>query len=239
MRPRQTTCAMGKMIEFPRPDGKMAPGYYAEPEKDGDAPGIVLIEEWWGVTSHIMGIADRYAAIGYRVLIPDLYRGRTAAKGDEANHLMEGLDFQDATSQDIRGALQFLKRNGKKVGVTGYCMGGALTLLAAMHLKEPDAAVVFYGAPPSEAGDPATIEIPLQGHFAKHDEFFTPSAIAQVEERLQQGRVPYEFFWYDAKHGFTNPNPAGSAGLGHHHPQAAHEAWERAVAFWAKNLQQG
>jgi carboxymethylenebutenolidase len=111
---------MGRRIEFRRPDGEYAPGYYAQPEKDGEsAPGIVLVEEWWGVTPYMMSVADQYASAGYRVLIPDLYRGRTAAVGDEANHLMEGLDFHDAYTQDVRGALAYLKVDSEKAGVTG------------------------------------------------------------------------------------------------------------------------
>ena len=225
---------MGQMIDFMRPDGKTAPGYLST--SSDDAPGVVVVQEWWGITPDIMRIADEYAALGYRALVPDLFRGRTAAVGDEANHLVEGLDFQDAFSQDVRGALQHLKKNGKKAGITGYCIGGAIALLAAMHLKEPDAAVVYYGIPPSEAGDPATIEIPLQCHFARQDEFFTPAKAEQLEQRLKEGKVPYEFYWYDAKHGFCNPNPEGNAGLGHYNPQAAHEAWERSVRFFKNTL---
>lgn len=227
---------MGERIEYARPDGKTSPAYHA-PSGKADAPGIVLVSEWWGVTADMMAIADRYAGLGYRVIVPDLFRGRTAAVGDEATHLMEGLDFGDAASQDIRGALAHLKRNGAKAGVTGYCMGGALTLLTAMHAKEADAAVVFYGYPPPEAGDPATIEIPLQCHFAKHDEFFAPAGVEKLEERLKAGKVPYELFWYDAKHAFANPNPPGSSGLGHYDPEAAHVSWERAVRFWKNTLQ--
>lgn len=230
---------MGSRIEFRRPDGASAPGYYAAPAAGAQtAPGIVLVEEWWGVTDHIKEIADRYAALGYRVVVPDLYRGRTAAIGDEANHLMQGLDFGDAFSQDIRGALGHLKNEapGTKVGLTGYCMGGALTLLAAMHLTEPDAAVVFYGIPPENAGDPAAIAIPLQCHFALHDEFFPIAAAQALEERLKFGKVPYEIFRYDAKHAFCNPNPEGAAGLGHYDADAAREAWERALSFWKRTL---
>lgn len=228
---------MGQMIEFARPDGKTAPGYFVAPEKNSDsAPGIVLVEEWWGVTAWIMEVADHYAALGYRVLVPDLFRGRTAAAGDEANHLMEGLDFQDALTQDVRGALQHLKKNNESVGVTGYCMGGALTLLAAMHLKEPKAAVVFYGLPPPEAGDPATIEIPVQLHYGLQDEFFKPAAVAALQKRLEEGKVPHELYMYDAKHGFCNPNPEGASGLGHYNPEACHEAWARTAQFWQNRL---
>lgn len=229
---------MGEMITFARPDGKTAPGYYVAPEQNGEsAPGIVLLQEWWGITAWIMEVADRYAALGYRVLAPDLFRGRTAAVGDEANHLVEGLDFQDALTQDVRGALQHLKQSSERVGVTGYCMGGAVAMLAAMHLKEPAAAVVFYGLPPEQAGDPATIEIPIEMHYARQDEFFTPDAVARLEERLTQGKVPHELFFYDADHGFCNPNPVGASGLGHYNPKACHEAWERTVKFWETHLQ--
>ncbi len=228
---------MGRMIDVARPDGQSVPAYYVEPEKDAkSAPGIVVIQEWWGLTADMMEIADRYADEGYRVLVPDLFRGRKAATGDEANHLMEGLDFHDAFSQDVRGSLQHLKENGAKAGVTGYCAGGALALLCAMHLTEPDAAVVFYGVPPTQAGDPATIEIPLLCHFAKHDEFFIPQKVRELEQRLEEGKVPYKIYWYDAGHGFCNPNPPGSGGLGHYNAEAARLAWDRNVEFWRHAL---
>lgn len=230
---------MGQMIEFTRPDGKTAPGYLATPalpQDQDDSPGIVVIEEWWGVTPYMMSVADQYAALGYRALIPDLFRGRTAAVGDEANHLAEGLDFQDAFSQDARGALQYLKKNGKKAGISGYCMGGAIAMLCAMHLKEPDAAAIYYGFPPSEGGDPATIEIPIQCHFAMHDDFFSPQRGAEIEKRMKEGKVPGEVYWYDAKHAFANPNQLGHAGLGHYNAEAANEAWERTVRFWENTL---
>lgn len=225
------------MIEFKRPDGRTAPGYYVAPEQDGEsAPGIVLIEEWWGVTAWIMEMADRYAALGYRVLVPDLFRGRTAAVGNEANHLLEGLDFEDAVNQDVLGALRHLKQSSEKAGVTGYCIGGGLALLAAMRLKEPDAAVIYYGRPPKELGDPATIEIPVQLHFGREDKSHPVSAVVQLEERLEAGKVPYELYWYDAKHAFCNPNPLGASGLGNYDPEAAHAAWERTFKFWSTHL---
>jgi len=150
--------------------------------------------------------------------------------------LVEGLDFEDAFSQDVRGALSHLKSNGKKAGVTGYCVGGALALLAAMHLREPDAAVVYYGIPPEDAGDPGTIEVPLQCHYARHDKFYSPDKVAKLEERLRSGKVPYELYWYDADHGFCNPNPMGSAGLGHYDEAAARESWDRTIRFFEKTL---
>ncbi len=227
---------MGETIEYTRPDGKTAPGYYAQPAGAANAPGIVVIQEWWGVTPATKQIADNYAAAGFRALVPDLFRGRTAAVGDEANHLMEGLDFHDAFSQDVRGALLLLKQNGARAGVVGYCMGGALALLTAMHVPEADAAVVFYGLPPAEAGDPASIKIPVLLHFGERDEFFKPQAVTQLEERLKEGAVDFRLHWYDAGHGFCNPNQPGNAGLGNYNEQAARLAWDRTLAFFNRTL---
>jgi carboxymethylenebutenolidase len=225
-------------IEFERPDGKKAPGYFSAPAGGGgEIPGVVMLEEWWGVTDHIKHTADKLAENGFRVLIPDFYRGRVAAVGDEANHLMEGLDFGDAATQDARGAAQYLKATGsKKVGVIGFCMGGTLAVLSAMYDPEFDAAVTFYGYPPPEAGDIGQIKIPLQGHWALHDGFFTIDGVDRIEATLKSSGTPYEFHRYDAEHGFHNPNQPGHAGLGHYKQDLAELAWSRSVAFLKKTL---
>src|SRR4051812_33523709 len=123
--------AMGKTVSFDRPDGKSVNGYLAEPAAGAKAPGMVVIQEWWGLNDQIKGVADKLAKAGYRALVPDLYRGKTALDAKEATHLMNGLNFGDAAGQDIRGAVQYLKQSSPKVGVTGFCMGGALTVLSA------------------------------------------------------------------------------------------------------------
>lgn len=227
---------MGESIEFNRPDGKSAPGYLAG-DTDAKMPGIVMFEEWWGVTDHIRSTADQLASSGFRVLVPDLFRGRSAATGDEANHLMEGLDFGDAATQDGRGAAQYLQREGAKVGVLGFCMGGALTLLAAMYDPEFSAAVSFYGYPPPEAGDAGSVKIPVQGHWALHDEHFSIDGVDRIEKRLNESGRPHEFYRYDAQHAFHNPNQPGHAGLGHYHREYAELAWSRTVEFFKKYLQ--
>jgi carboxymethylenebutenolidase len=223
---------MGKMVEFTRPDGTNAPGYLAEPQRTDGAPGVVMFQEWWGMDQVIKEAADRLAGHGFRVLVPDLYRGKVAQNREEAGHLMEGLNFGDAATQDARGAARYLKEHGaKKVGVTGFCMGGALAMLAAMNDPEFDAAVVWYGYPPPEAGDPSTISIPLQGHWAKHDEFFKIEGVDAIEQKLKAKGAPYEFHRYDAKHAFYNPG-----GIGNYHPEHAETAWRRSVGFFEKNL---
>ncbi len=223
---------MGRPIEFERPDGKTAPGYFSEAPKAG-APGVVLFEEWWGLTSHVKETADRLAAEGFSVLVPDLYRGEVADTRERAGHLMQGLDFDDAVAQDARGAAAYLRKHGAKhVGVTGFCMGGALAMLAAM--RDPadfDSAVIFYGYPPPEAGDPATIAMPLMGHWANQDEFFKIAGVDALEAKLKARGAPHEFHRYDAKHAFLNPG-----GLGNYHPEHAETAWKRSVDFFKRTL---
>ena len=121
---------MATTVTFKRPDGQNTQGYLAEPEHAAGAAAIVVIQEWWGLNQQIRGVADRLASAGYVALVPDLYRGKSTVEAEEAHHLMTGLNFGEAASQDIRGAAQFLKTRSGKVGVTGFCMGGALTLLS-------------------------------------------------------------------------------------------------------------
>src|SRR3970040_900743 len=116
---------MGKTISYKRPDGKSVNGYLAEPAQGAKAPGMVVIQEWWGLNDQIKGVADKLASAGYRALVPDLYRGKSTVDAKEAEHLMTGLNFGDAAGQDIRGAVQYLKGKSRKGGGTGFCMGGA------------------------------------------------------------------------------------------------------------------
>src|SRR3954462_6138528 len=148
------------MIEFARPDGGRTKGYLATAGQG--RPGIVVIQEWWDLNDQIRGVADRFARAGYNALAPDLYKGGLPAVPDEANHLMSGLDFPDATHQDLRGAAQHLKSGSGKVAVMGFCMGGALTIAAAVHVPEAAAAVPFYGIPPPAFGGRARSTSPCR-----------------------------------------------------------------------------
>ncbi len=221
---------MGKKITFKRPDGKESTGYYAIPSAGENAPGVVIIQEWWGLNDQIKGVANRLAEIQYRALVPDLYKGTVTLEVAEAEHLMGNLDFGDAATQEIRGAVQYLKENSSKVAVLGFCMGGALSILTAVHVKEANAVVCWYGIPPEEAADPSTIKIPLQGHFAQEDEFFPPTQVDVLEARLKKGNVTYEIYRYQAKHAFGNETGDN------HNPEATKLAWQRTVDFLAKHI---
>jgi carboxymethylenebutenolidase len=227
---------MGSMVEFGRPDGQTAPGYLATAPQAG-APGIVMLEEWWGVDDRIKATADRLASSGFNVLVPDLFRGRCAVTRDEATHLIEGLDFADAAMQDTPGAARYLRERGaKRVGVMGFCVGGALAMVAGMQPDLFDAVSSWYGFPPEAAGDPVRISVPLQGQWATEDSFVPIAAVDALEQKLDAaGRKP-EFFRYQAQHGFYNDGAPGHGGLGHHHREAAQTAWNRTVGFFNRTL---
>ena len=226
------------MISFERPDGKPVQAYISEPANAKNAPGVVVIQEWWGIDDEMRSIADRLAKAGYRALVPDLYRGKLALEANEAEHLMKDLNFGDAASQDIRGAVQHLKATGSaKVAVTGFCMGGALTILSAGLVPECDGTVVWYGYPPLEYVDAQAIQKPMLAHWALHDEFFSIAGVDQLEQKLKAAGVDYDFHRYDSKHAFANPKSDSR-----HLPPlqfnsvAADLAWDRTMTFLKNQL---
>ena len=222
---------MGQMIEVTRPDGGRTPAYLADSALPG-APGIVLIQEWWGLNDHIRSVADRLSAEGYRVLSPDLYRGRLTTVADEANHLMGGLDFVDATRQDIAACVSHLAAAGRPVGITGFCMGGALTVAASVHVPGLSAAVCFYGIPPKDVADPARIRIPFQGHFATLDTWCTPEAAASLEADMRAAGQSPEVHHYVAQHAFFNDSRRTEV----YDEACASLAWSRTLQFFARHL---
>ncbi len=229
---------MGTTINFQRPDGVTAQGYLAEPNNAGGAPAVVVIQEWWGLNDQIRGVAERIAAAGYRALVPDLYRGKSTVAAEEANHLMDSLNFADAASQDVRGAVQYLKAGSKKVGVTGYCMGGALTVLAATMVPEVDAGVIWYGYPPLEFVDAGKIKAPLLAHWAEQDGAFDIAGVDALEEKLRGAGVAYTGHRYLARHGFANETAQGPGriALTQYDAAWAQMAWDRTFSFFGQHL---
>lgn len=223
---------MGTTITFKRPDGKDASGYLANAAR-GNAPGVVVIQEWWGLSENIKGLVDRFAVAGFDALAPDLYDGVVVPyhDADAAGKEMNSLNFIEATEQNVRGAVQYLKRNGAKVGLTGFCMGGAVTIIGAAKIPELSAGVAFYGIPPEQAAKPADVKIPLQGHFANKDDWCTPAAVDAFEKAMRNVGKEFEVFRYDADHAFVNEERASV-----HDRHAAELAWGRATDFFKKHL---
>ena len=221
---------MGQMITYKRPDGADCSGYLTGPTGNDTAPAIVVIQEWWGLNGQIKGVADRFAALGYRALVPDLYQGKVTVDAAEASQLMTNLNFADAATQNIRGAAQYLKQTSVKVGVVGFCMGGALTIVSAMYVPEGDAYSSWYGFPPDEAGDVRTIKKPMQLHLAENDQAFSPDRAKALEVKLREGNAPFESYWYKAGHAFFNETGSN------HNAECAKLAWERTTSFFAMHL---
>jgi carboxymethylenebutenolidase len=151
---------------------------------------------------------------------------------------MTHLDFGDAAGQDVRGAVQYLKTRCPKVGVTGFCMGGALTLLAVVNVPEADAGVVWYGFPPLEYIDAGKIKVPLLGHYAIDDVPFPIATVDALEDKLRAAKVNFEFHRYTAMHAFANETQVGANRLPitEYQPEAAELAWTRTLAFFGKHL---
>jgi carboxymethylenebutenolidase len=223
---------MGQMITFTRPDGQTARGYLAKAQ-DPDAPGIVVIQEWWGLQEQIKGLCDRLARSGYQALAPDLFHGIVIPYHDasRAAQEMNSLDFLVATDQDVRGAARYFSTQGKKVGLTGFCMGGAITLLGAVRIPELAAAVIFYGLPPASVANPADVRVPIQGHFANHDDWCTPATVDAFEAALTAAHKTAEIYRYDADHAFLNDQRSEV-----YDAAAANLAWQRSLDFWKRYL---
>lgn len=222
---------MGTRIPFLRPDGKAAEGYLASTGR-ANAPGVVVIQEWWGLQDQIKGICDRLALAGYDALAPDLYGGTVVPYHDAeaANREMSSLNFLEATDQLVRGAAKHLSKSSPNVGLTGFCLGGAVTILGACRIPELAAAVCFYGIPPEAAAKPADLKVPLQGHFANRDDWCTPQAVDAFEAGAKKAGKAVDFHRYDADHGFVNEQRS------YYDRKCGEEAWDRMLAFWKKHL---
>ncbi|MDD7969440.1 dienelactone hydrolase family protein [Actinomycetospora lemnae] len=222
-------------VSFPS-GGRTAHGYLALPES-GAGPGVIVIQEWWGLTSHIADVTNRLAAEGFVALAPDLYGGATTHDADEAGRLMQQLPVDQAAT-DLAGAVDFLLDHeavvGRKVGAVGFCMGGGFVLvLAAQQGDKIGAAVPFYGVLGEDYPSFANLSAPLLGHFGEQDEMAGPEAVKQLADRIETeaGRRP-DFRLYPAGHAFFNDEDH----LGTYDPDQARIAWNETVDFLRSNL---
>lgn len=215
---------------FPSGSGE-AHGYLALPES-GSGPGVIVIQEWWGLTDHIADVTDRLAAEGFVALAPDLYDGRTTHAADEAGSMMMSLPM-DQAARDLGGAVDFLLGHDAvtsgAVGAVGFCMGGGFVLmLAAQQGDRISAAVPYYGVGPAVPQTYAGLTAAVQGHYGLKDDFYpADDAKAQAEQIRTESGAEVEFHFYDAAHAFHNDTNA----LGTYSKQDAELAWSRTVDF--------
>ncbi|EGF91785.1 putative carboxymethylenebutenolidase [Asticcacaulis biprosthecium C19] len=220
---------MGQMITLQRPDGSGLEAYQSG--SDPTRPGIIVLQEWWGLNDHIKAIVDRFGDEGFNAIAPDLYHGRVTRDADEASHMMNGLDFPGAVHQDIAATQTHLQTINKRIAVMGFCMGGALALASAARLDGFSAAVCFYGVPPKAFADPADIKIPFQGHFGTVDDWVTPAVVAEIKAAMTAAGNAPDFYSYEADHAFFNKTRPEV-----YNAEAAELAWKRMIAFLQARL---
>jgi len=206
-------------------------------ELTASTSAIIVIQEWWGMNQHILDTAKGlYERAKVTTLVPDLYRGKVAKDRETAGHYSADLNWKGAV-QDIDACARYLKSQGvQKVGATGFCQGGAVTIATACLYQSLDAAAPFYGIP--RAGtlqwDIRDLKVPIQCHFGELDEkvgFSSPADYEKLRQSLKDSGADFELFTYPAKHAFANPTSENF-------DKPAYElSFSRMVEFFAKRLQ--
>ena len=226
----------GQIVEYPSNGGR-SQGYITKPA--GGGPGVVVIQEWWGLAGHIKDVADRFAAEGFVALAPDLYHGELVEEPDAAGKLMMALNI-DQAAKDLRGAVAYLLgeggASGSKVGVIGFCMGGQLALYAATVSPDQVGAVAdFYGVHPNVKPDLDRLKAPVLGAFAEHDDYASPAVARQLEQEIRSRGVETDFKIYPGtQHAFFNDDRTEV-----YDANAARDAWERTLAFFRRQIASG
>src|SRR5215218_3733392 len=224
---------MGEIVQFPFAGGS-TDGYLSIPEK-GNGPGVVVIQEWWGLVDHIKDVCDRFAGEGFVALAPDLYHGKTTKTPDEAGRLMMALRIDEA-ERDLTAAAQYLSTQdsttSEKVGVVGFCMGGALALYTATKNENVGACVVFYGGHPKVKPDLQNLHSPVLGLYAANDRSVTPAVVHKLEREVKAlGKSIDVVIYPGADHAFFNDTRPEV-----YNAEAAADAWQRTVAFLRQHL---
>ncbi|MEQ8768759.1 MAG: dienelactone hydrolase family protein [Planctomycetota bacterium] len=223
----------GQDVQFPS-NGGQTDGFLAIPAS-GSGPGVIVLQEWWGLHPHIKDVCVRFAGAGFVALAPDLYHGESADHPDDAGRLMMALNI-DQTSKDLEGAVQYLKGRsevrGDRVGCVGFCMGGQLALYAATENPEIGACVDFYGIHPKVEPRLEQLEGAFLGHFAEKDEFVSPEAGRKLVGRLKELGKTAEIEIYDGcDHAFfNNTRPEVFQ------KDASGRAWDRTLQFLKSHL---
>lgn len=232
--PDMSSEATGEMVSYPDRDGEELMGYLAVPAGAESAPGVVVIQEWWGLDDHIKDIADRFAAEGFVALAPDLYKGAVATEPDEARKLVMELDMAEAV-MEIDQALAFLLDHeavaGEKAAIVGYCMGGGLVLQAAVQSSRVGAAAPYYGTllDPEQA---AQVQAPVQAHYGTEDRFDLDALQEMVRIIEEEAGQSSEAHIYEgAPHAFFNDTSAS------YREEAAQQAWSRTLEWFRTHLE--
>jgi len=221
----------GKMVNFPS-NGQNTESYLAIPAA-GKGPGVLVIQEWWGLVGHIKSVCDRFAAAGFSALAPDMFHGKTASEPDGAGKLFMALNIAQA-EKDLRGAASYLLQHSStaKLGAVGFCMGGQLALFAATLNPSVGACVDFYGIHPNVKPDYSRLSGPVLGLFAEKDEFVNPTAARALDVAIKGAGKQSEIHIYPGvDHAFFNDERADV-----YNKAAAEDAWKRTLAHFQAHL---
>ena len=224
---------MGEMVRFPFAGGTTG-GYLAVPEQ-GSGPGVIVIQEWWGLVDHIKDVCDRFAAEGFVALAPDLYHGKSTKSPDEAGKLMMAMRIDEA-ERDLSAAVDYLETQdsttSEKIGVVGFCMGGALALYTATKNSKIGGCVVFYGGHPKVKPDLPNLHAPVLGIYGENDASVTPAVVHDLERKLKDlGKQIEVKIYKDADHAFFNDTRPQV-----YNAEASADAWQRTIAFLRRHL---
>lgn len=217
-------------------EGRQTPAYIALPNGHGLFPSVVVIQEWWGLNDHIKQIADRFAAEGFVAIAPDLYYGAVATEPDEARKLAMAADWGNALAV-IQTAIDTLLARAdvwpKRVGVTGFCMGGGLAWHGAAKLQHVAASVPFYGGGPDMSDiEVAQIQCPILAIYGELDQGVPPSKAAVRAAQMDKAGIRYENIIYpNAHHAFFNDTRPD-----HYNAEAAADAWARMLRLFREVL---
>ena len=221
----------GQMVTFAS-NGGTASGYLATP-KSGTGPGVIVLQEYWGLVPHIKDIADRFAAEGFVALAPDMYHGQIASHPDAAGRQMMALNIA-ATEQDLQGAATFVKSKSstKTIGSIGFCMGGQLALYAATLNRDFGACVDFYGIHPNVKPDYSKLKCPVLGLFGETDGSVTPQVAHALQTAITQagGRCDIHIYPKTGHAFFNDTRPEA------YDAAAAVDAWTRTLTFFKGQL---
>ncbi|MBI4854413.1 MAG: dienelactone hydrolase family protein [Acidobacteria bacterium] len=224
---------MGEMVQIPYNESSID-GYLALP-KSGQGPGVIVLQEWWGLVPHIKDVADRFASAGYVALAPDLYHGESTTSPDQAGKLMMSLNIAQ-TQKELDGVIDFLSNHSsvspKKIATVGFCMGGQLSLYAASKNDKVNACVIFYGIHPHFEPDLANIKAAVLGLYAENDPFVPVESVKKLEETLKSHGKTVEIKIYAGlDHAFFNDSREQV-----YNKEAAEDAWQRVLKLYKEHL---
>jgi carboxymethylenebutenolidase len=202
----------------------------SKPGTDGRVPSLIVVHEWWGINDDIRGICDRFAQAGFAALAVDLYAGRSTTDIAEAMQLVTDMKTADAMTI-IAGAVDYLSSlpRAGKIGITGFCLGGGISIAAACNVEDIVAAVPFYGTPRDEFADFSKTKTRLLGHYGKDDPMIRAERVRELMERAKASGVEFDVHFYDAGHAFMRPGES-------HHAASAELAWQRTIEFFGATL---